>query len=145
MTAKQQTDRISRLARDLRPSGIREFFDIVLGMDDVISLGVGEPDFPTPWRVCDAVIESLRHGATSYTSNLGMLELREEIAAYLERKFHVSYDPETQILVTVGASEAVDLAMRALLNPGDEFLVTDPSYVSYAPCVELAHGRPVTV
>lgn len=145
MTAKQQTDRISRLARDLRPSGIREFFDIVVGMDDVISLGVGEPDFPTPWRVCDAVIESLRHGATSYTSNLGMLELREEIAAYLERKFHVSYDPETQILVTVGASEAVDLAMRALLNPGDEFLVTDPSYVSYAPCVELAHGRPVTV
>lgn len=145
MTAEQQTDRISRLARDLRPSGIREFFELVVGMDDVISLGVGEPDFPTPWRVCDAVIESLRHGATSYTSNLGMLELRVEIASYLEHKFGVSYDPETQILITVGASEAVDLAMRALINPGDDFLVTDPSYVSYSPCVEMAHGRAVTV
>ena len=145
MSDKQQPGRISDLARDLQPSGIREFFDLVVGMDDVISLGVGEPDFPTPWRVCDAVIESLRHGATSYTSNAGMLELRVEIAAYLERNFGVSYDPETQILVTVGASEAVDLAMRTLLNPGDEFLVTDPSYVSYSPCVELAHGRTVKV
>ncbi|MGI5816701.1 MAG: aminotransferase class I/II-fold pyridoxal phosphate-dependent enzyme [Armatimonadota bacterium] len=145
MTTDQRTGRISRLARDLRPSGIREFFDLVVGMDDVISLGVGEPDFPTPWRICDAVIESLRHGATSYTSNLGLLELREEIARYLERKFGVSYDPTSQILITVGASEAVDLAMRALLDPGDEFLVTDPSYVSYAPCVEMAHGQAVAV
>ena len=145
MSIDQKTSRISRLARDLRPSGIREFFDLVVGMDDVISLGVGEPDFPTPWRACDAVIESLRHGATSYTSNRGMIELRIEIAAYLKRKFGVSYDPEDQILITVGASEAVDLAMRALLDPGDEFLVTDPSYVSYAPCVEMAHGRAVAV
>lgn len=145
MSTDQKTGRVSRLARDLRPSGIREFFDLVVGMDDVISLGVGEPDFPTPWRICDAVIDSLRHGATSYTSNRGLAELRVEIAAYLERKFGVGYDPEDQILVTVGASEAVDLAMRALLDPGDEFLVTDPSYVSYAPCVEMAHGRAVTV
>lgn len=145
MSAEQTPGRISKLARDLRPSGIREFFDIVVGMDDVISLGVGEPDFPTPWRVCDAVIESLRHGATSYTSNRGMLDLRAEIATYLQQKYGVSYDPEEQILITIGASEAVDLAMRALLNPGDEFLVTDPSYVSYAPCVELAHGKPVSV
>ncbi len=145
MSVEQQTDRISRLARDLRPSGIREFFDLVVGMDDVISLGVGEPDFPTPWRACDAVIESLRHGATSYTSNRGMLDLRVEIADYLLARFGVDYDPEEQILVTVGASEAVDLAMRVLLDPGDEFLVTDPSYVSYAPCVEMAHARAVAV
>ena len=145
MSTEQQTSRIARLARDLRPSGIREFFDLVVGMDDVISLGVGEPDFPTPWRACDAVIESLRHGATSYTSNRGMLDLRVEIADYLLDTFGVDYDPEEQILITVGASEAVDLAMRVLLDPGDEFLVTDPSYVSYAPCVELAHGRAVAV
>ena len=145
MSTEQQTSRIARLARDLRPSGIREFFDLVVGMDDVISLGVGEPDFPTPWRACDAVIESLRHGATSYTSNRGMLDLRLEIADYLLDTFGVDYDPEEQILITVGASEAVDLAMRVLLDPGDEFLVTDPSYVSYAPCVELAHGRAVAV
>lgn len=137
--------RISNIVSNLQPSGIREFFDLVVGMDDVISLGVGEPDFPTPWGVCDAVIDSLRHGATSYTSNLGMEELRVEVAAYLERKYDVSYDPACEILITVGVSEAVDLAMRALLDPGDEFLIPDPCYVSYGPCVELAHGRPVTV
>ncbi len=145
MSVTEQGRRISRVARDLRPSGIREFFDLVVGMDDVISLGVGEPDFPTPWRACDAVIESLRHGATSYTSNRGTLELRVEIAEYLSERFGVQYDPEEEILITVGASEAVDLAMRVLLDPGDEFLVPDPAYVSYAPCVELAYGNAVAV
>jgi aminotransferase len=145
VSVTEQGRRISRVARDLRPSGIREFFDLVVGMDDVISLGVGEPDFPTPWRACDAVIESLRHGATSYTSNRGMVELRVEIAEYLSQRFGVQYDPDEEILVTVGASEAVDLAMRVLLDPGDEFLVPDPAYVSYAPCVELAYGHAVAV
>ncbi len=114
-------------------------------MDDVISLGVGEPDFPTPWRICDEVIESLRNGVTSYTSNRGMLELRVEIARYLDRNYGLSYDPEEEILVTVGVSEAVDLAMRVLLDPGDEVLVPDPCYVSYSPCVEMAYGVPVPV
>jgi aminotransferase len=145
VSVTEQGRRISQVARDLRPSGIREFFDLVVGMDDVISLGVGEPDFPTPWRACDAVIESLRHGATSYTSNRGTLELRVEIAEYLSERFGVQYDPEEEILITVGASEAVDLAMRVLLDPGDEFLVPDPAYVSYAPCVELAYGNAVAV
>ena len=137
--------RISSTVRNLRPSGIREFFDLVMTMDDVISLGVGEPDFPTPERICDVVIESLRNGATSYTSNLGMEELRIEVATYLERKYDVSYDPDEEILITVGVSEAVDLVMRAILNPGDELLLPDPCYVSYGPCVELAYGQPVTV
>lgn len=145
MSAGDSAPRICRLARDLPPSGIREFFDLVVGMDDVISLGVGEPDFPTPWRICDAVIHSLREGFTSYTSNSGMIELRREIARYLEDRFGVQYDPESEILVTVGVSEAVDLAMRVLLEPGDEFLVPDPSYVSYLPSVLLAGGRPLTV
>ncbi len=146
MSTQQRTGRpLSRRAIELKPSGIREFFDLVVGMDDVISLGVGEPDFPTPWNICDAVIDSLRHGATSYTSNRGLLELRVEIARYLERKYDVSYDPEEEILVTVGVSEAVDLAMRVLLDPGDEVLVPDPSYVSYAPCVDLAGGVPLSV
>lgn len=145
MTVEPGTRRLSSIVRNLQPSGIREFFDLVMGMDDVISLGVGEPDFPTPWRVCDAVIESLRNGATSYTSNLGMEELRVEVSRYLERTVGISYDPGSEILITVGVSEAVDLAMRALLDPGDEFLVPDPCYVSYGPCVEMAHGSPVTV
>ncbi len=146
MTVEQtRGSRLSSRARELQPSGIREFFDLVVGMDDVISLGVGEPDFPTPRRICDAVIASLRDGATTYTSNRGLLELRVEISRYLEAKYGVSYDPHEQILVTVGVSEAVDLAMRVLLDPGDEVLVRDPCYVSYAPCVELAHGAPVNV
>jgi aminotransferase len=145
MTTRPPRSRLSQRARQLRPSGIREFFDLVVGMDDVISLGVGEPDFPTPWRICDAVVDSLRRGSTSYTSNRGLLELRVEIARYLKRRYDLEYDPETQIVVTVGVSEALDLAMRVLLDPGDEVLVPDPCYVSYAPCVELAHGRPVFV
>ena len=145
MNTRPPSSRLSHLAADLQPSGIREFFDLVVGMEDVISLGVGEPDFPTPWRICDAVIDSLQRGSTSYTSNHGLLELRVEIARYLERRYGLQYDPETQILVTVGVSEALDLVMRALLDPGDEVLVPDPCYVSYAPCVTLAHGRPVFV
>ncbi len=145
MTPDASGSRLSRLAERLQPSGIREFFDLVVGMDNVISLGVGEPDFPTPWRICDAVVDSLRHGQTSYTSNRGLLELRVEIAHYLERRYGVQYDPETEILVTVGVSEALDVVMRALLDPGDEVLVPDPSYVSYGPCVELAQGRPVFI
>ncbi|MGC9320194.1 MAG: aminotransferase class I/II-fold pyridoxal phosphate-dependent enzyme [Armatimonadota bacterium] len=142
---QRTSGRISRRAAELQPSGIREFFDLVVGMDDVISLGVGEPDFPTPWRICDSVIDSLRNGATSYTSNRGLLELREEISRYLQAKYGVAYDPEEQILVTVGVSEAVDLVMRAMLDPGDEVLIPDPCYVSYGPCVELAGGSPVAV
>jgi len=146
VSVEPKTERhISRRAADLRPSGIREFFDLVVGMDDVISLGVGEPDFPTPWRICDAAIASLRRGATSYTSTRGLPDLRVQIALYLQSKFGVSYDPEEQILVTVGVSEAVDLAMRALIDPGDQVLVPDPCYVSYAACVEMAEGEPVTV
>lgn len=145
MTSGGSGLRLSRVAADLRPSGIRRFFDLVATMDEVISLGVGEPDFPTPWRICDAAIQSLHEGATSYTSNRGMIELRTEIARYLEARYGVAYDPEEQILVTVGVSEAVDLAMRCLLDPGDEVLVPDPSYVSYAPCVEMAYGRAVSV
>ncbi len=140
-----RTGRIARRAAELAPSGIREFFDLVVGMDDVISLGVGEPDFPTPWRICDAVIDSLRNGATSYTSNRGMLELREEISRYISDRYGVDYDPEEEILVTVGVSEAVDLLMRAIVEPGDEVLIPDPCYVSYGPCVDLAYGSPVTV
>jgi aminotransferase len=145
MSERPAGSRISAIVRDLPPSGIRVFFDLVAGMDDVISLGVGEPDFSTPSLVCDAVIESLRDGFTSYTSNSGMIELRVEIARYIEQRFGVRYDPETEILVTVGVSEAVDLAARVLLDPGDEVLVTGPCYVSYEPAVLLAHGKPVTV
>lgn len=145
MTGRLTGSRISSIVRDLPPSGIRVFFDLVADMDDVISLGVGEPDFSTPSPVCDAVIESLRDGFTSYTSNSGMIELRVEIARYVEQRFGVRYDPETEILVTVGVSEAVDLAMRTLLDPGDEVLVPGPSYVSYEPEALLACGKPVSV
>jgi aminotransferase len=127
------------------PSGIRRFFDLVLGMDDVISLGVGEPDFATPWRICDAAIDAFQRGHTSYTSNLGMLPLRYTIAEYLKAEFGVEYDPEQEILVTNGVSEALDLAMRALLEPGDEALVAQPCYVSYGPTADLAGGKAVVV
>ncbi len=115
--------RPSRLARELPPNGIREFFDLVQTRSEVISLGVGEPDFATPWRICDAAIEGMRRGQTSYTSNYGTLELREAIAEDLERRYAVSYDPGTEILVTAGVSEAMDLAMRALLDTGEEVIV----------------------
>lgn len=135
--------RISRRVDQLAPSGIRAFFDLVLGMKDVISLGVGEPDFVTPWHIRERAIESLEQGYTSYTSNKGMIELRLAIAAFLKKRHRLNYDPEEEILITVGVSEALDLAMRAILNPGEKVLVPEPYYVAYGPVVELAGGRPV--
>ncbi len=135
--------RISKKVEVLAPSGIRAFFDLVLGMKDVISLGVGEPDFVTPWHVREHAIQSLESGFTSYTSNKGMLELRKEITEFLKKRHGLSYDPEEEILITVGVSEALDLAMRAIINPGDKVLIPEPSYVAYGPVVELAGGKPV--
>ena len=125
------------------PSGIRRFFDIAGTMKGAISLGVGEPDFVTPYHIRNAAMDSLLSGETQYTPNRGLLSLRNEIAGYLIRRFGAHYDPETEIVVTVGASEAIDLALRATIEPGDEVLVPDPGYVSYAPCVTFAGGQPV--
>jgi aminotransferase len=136
---------ISKKVEQLAPSGIRVFFDLVLGMKDVISLGVGEPDFVTPWNIREKAIFSLEQGYTSYTSNKGMPELRRQIAQFLKARYRLDYDPEEEILVTVGVSEGIDLAMRAILNPGDKVLVPEPSYVSYGPVVELAGGTVVTL
>ena len=132
---------------DIKPSGIRKFFDLVVEMNDpnVISLGVGEPDFDTPWHIREEGIYSLEKGRTFYTSNAGLKELKEEISVYLERKCHVEYDPVNEIMVTVGGSEAIDIAMRAMLNPGEEVIIPQPSYVSYQPCVVLADGVPVII
>ncbi len=130
---------------EIEPSGIRKFFDIVSEMKDAISLGVGEPDFDTPWRVRDEAICSLERGRTFYTSNAGLKELKEEIAAYLERRFSVSYNPKNEMLITVGGSEAIDICLRAMLDPGDEVLIPQPSYVSYLPCTILAGGTPVVI
>ena len=127
------------------PSGIRRFFDVAGTMKDAISLGVGEPDFVTPYHIRSAAIDSLLDGETQYTPNRGLLSLRQEIALYLADRFHVSYDPEQEIMVTVGASEAIDLALRVCLRPGDEVILPDPGYVSYAPCVTFAGGVPVPV
>ena len=138
-------DPLSNTIKDIKPSGIRKFFDIVSEMKDAISLGVGEPDFDTPWHIREEGIFSLERGKTFYTSNTGLKELRVEISKYLERKIDVTYDPLSEIIVTVGGSEAIDLAFRAMLDPGDEVLVPQPSYVSYVPCVELTHGVPVTI
>ena len=138
-------DPLSNTIKDIKPSGIRKFFDIVSEMKDAISLGVGEPDFDTPWHIREEGIYSLERGKTFYTSNTGLKELRVEISKYLERKINVTYDPLSEIIVTVGGSEAIDLAFRAMLDPGDEVLVPQPSYVSYVPCVELTHGVPVTI
>lgn len=130
---------------NIQPSGIRKFFDIVNEMKDAISLGVGEPDFDTPWRIREEGIYSLERGRTFYTSNAGLKELKDEISKYLERKIQVSYDPASEIVVTVGGSEGIDIAMRAMLNPGDEVLIPQPSYVSYLPCAVMADGVPVVV
>ena len=138
-------DLLSRKAQSLKPSGIRKFFDIVAEMDDVVSLGVGEPDFDTPWAVRDEGIYTLERGKTFYTSNSGLMELREEITKYLRNRLGVRYDPAGECLVTVGGSEAIDLAFRALLNPGDEVLIPEPCYVSYTPCAILADGVPVAI
>ena len=136
---------LSRAAESLQPSGIRKFFDLAANMKGVISLGVGEPDFVTPWNVRQACIRSIEQGYTSYTANAGLLELRQEIAKYLKKQFAVSYDPNDEIIVTVGASQALDVAMRAIINPDDEILIIEPSFVSYAPLVTLAGGVPVPV
>jgi aminotransferase len=138
-------DVISKRVRSISPSGIRKFFDILSTMEDVISLGVGEPDFVTPWHVREAGIYSLEKGHTSYTSNYGILELREEIARYLNERYGLKYDPATEILITVGVSEALDLAMRTILDPEDEVIGYEPSYVSYLPCTILAGGRFISV
>ncbi|QED50129.1 aminotransferase [Cytobacillus dafuensis] len=136
---------LSKIAQELKPSGIRKFFDLAAGMEGVISLGVGEPDFVTPWSVREAAILSMEQGYTSYSANAGFLELREEIAHYMKNQFDVAYSPSSEIIVTVGASQAIDIAMRAILDPGDEVIIIEPSYVSYAPMVELAGGVPVFV
>ena len=127
------------------PSGIRKFFDIVSEMKDAISLGVGEPDFETPWHIREEGIYSLEKGRTFYTSNAGLKPLKVEICEYLKRRCGATYDPDQEILVTVGGSEAIDIALRAMLNEGDEVLIPQPSYVSYMPCVTLADGVPVTI
>lgn len=139
-----KTFTLSEIATSLKPSGIRKFFDLASGMEGVISLGVGEPDFVTPWNVREACIRSLEEGYTSYTANAGLLELRQEASGYFKRKFDVSYDA-SEILITVGASEAIDIALRTIINPGDEVLVIEPCFVAYAPLVTLAGGIPISV
>ena len=136
---------LSETIVNIKPSGIRKFFDIVSEMKDAISLGVGEPDFDTPWHVRDEGIYSLEKGRTFYTSNAGLMELKEEISNYLDRRCHVHYNPKNEIIVTVGGSEGIDIAMRAMLDPGDEVLIPQPSYVSYEPCCILAGGKPVII
>lgn len=131
---------ISKTVEALKPSGIRRFFDLANTMEGVISLGVGEPDFSTPWHVCEEAIQSMADGRTHYTANKGLLKLREEIAKFHSEHYNQNYDPKTEILVTVGGSEAIDLSMRALLNPGDEVIVMDPNYVAYEPAIRLAGG-----
>ncbi len=136
---------LSRTVLDMKPSGIRRFFDIANTMEGVISLGVGEPDFRTPWQVRSAGIRSLQRANTRYTSNLGLAELRREIARYVSRKYEVEYEPMTEVLVTVGGSEAIDASIRALVNPGDEIIIPEPSYVCYEPMTRLAGGVPVVI
>lgn len=136
---------LNEKVKQIKPSGIRKFFDIAATMEGVVSLGIGEPDFPTPGHVRDVGIQSILEKGTAYTANVGLIELRRSISKYLERRFSLEYDPQNQILVTVGASEAVDLALRAVVEPGDEVLVPEPTYVSYAPTAVLAGGVPVPV
>lgn len=137
--------RISPVVQAIPPSGIRRFFDIAAEMEDVISLGVGEPDFVTPWSIRESCVYGLEQGYTSYTANRGLLELREEICTLQKRNFNIDYDPKTNVLVTVGVSEALDIAMRAILTPGDEILIPEPCYVSYKACASLAGAVPVAV
>ncbi|MEI6416239.1 MAG: aminotransferase class I/II-fold pyridoxal phosphate-dependent enzyme [Verrucomicrobiota bacterium] len=139
------TSRISATVQQIPKSGIRDFFEIVQTMSDVISLGIGEPDFVTPWHIREAAIYALEKGKTSYTSNLGTPRLRSAIATYLAQRLQVDYNPTNEILVTVGVSEGIDLALRALINPGDEVLYHEPCYVSYGPTITLAGGRPIVV
>ncbi|ADC48991.1 hypothetical protein BpOF4_04635 [Alkalihalophilus pseudofirmus OF4] len=145
MTTKQVNKRLSKKVQSIQPSGIRRFFDLASSMDNIISLGVGEPDFVTPWNVREASISSMERGFTAYSANAGIIELREAISNYMTSRFSVDYDPESEILVTVGASEAIDVGMRAILDEGDEVIVVEPSFVSYAPLVSMAGGVPVAV
>ncbi len=138
-------EQLSKTVVEIPPSGIRKFFDIVNEMDGAVSLGVGEPDFVTPWHIREEGIYSLKQGQTYYTSNWGLLELREEICAYMQRRNGLTYHPENEVLVTVGGSEGIDLAIRALVNPGDEVLIPEPCFVCYAPCTKLAGGVPVPI
>jgi aminotransferase len=137
--------RVSSRVEEVPPSGIRRFFDLASEMKGVISLGVGEPDFVTPWNIREACVHSLEQGYTMYTPNSGLPELREEIAKYFSKRFNLDYDPNCEVLVTVGASEAIDLALRALVEPGDEVLIPEPCFVSYKPCTIFAGGTPVTL
>ncbi len=136
-------DPIASKVRDMKPSGIRKFFDIVSEMKDAISLGVGEPDFDTPWHIRDEGIYSLEKGRTFYTSNSGLMELRTEICKYLQRQVNCTYDPKNEVIITVGGSEAIDIGLRALIDPGDEVIIPQPSYVSYEPCAIMAGAVPV--
>lgn len=146
MTSRtRNASRTSDLVNAIQPSGIRKFFDLASSMDNIISLGVGEPDFITPWGIREASISSLERGYTAYTANAGLLELRVEIANYMRKQFQLSYNPREEIIVTVGASEALDISLRAIVNPGDEVIVVEPTFVSYAPLVTLAGGKAVSV
>ena len=136
---------IAASVRNIPRSGIREFFDIVQNQQEVISLGVGEPDFVTPWHIREAAIYALERGKTTYTSNLGLLRLRQALARHIAEKFHVAYDPKDQIIIAVGVSEAMDIALRAIINPGDEVIYHEPCYVSYSPSIAMAYGVPVAV
>ncbi|MCH4283962.1 MULTISPECIES: aminotransferase class I/II-fold pyridoxal phosphate-dependent enzyme [Erysipelotrichaceae] len=136
---------LSEKVQTIRPSGIRKFFDLASQMEGVISLGVGEPDFDTPWHIREAAIYSIEEGRTHYTANQGLLELREEIVSYAKRRFNLDYDPNDNVIVTVGGSEAIDIAMRALVNPGDEVILMEPCYVAYTPSVELCGAKPVHI
>ena len=136
---------LSDVVVEMKPSGIRKFFDIVSEMKDAISLGVGEPDFDTPWHIREEAIYTLERGKTVYTSNAGLMELRLEICNYLQRRFNLEYNHKDEIMITVGGSEAIDIALRAMVNPGDEVIIPEPCYVSYLPCVQLTYGKPVII
>jgi len=138
-------DPVSERARVIPPSGIRRFFDLAMTMEGVISLGVGEPDFSTPWNICESSIYSIEQGSTAYTSNRGLQSLREALSRDLARRYRLTYNPDKEMIITTGVSEALDIAIRAITDPGDEIIVAQPSYVSYAPCVTLAGGVPVAV
>lgn len=142
---KDRSKLLNQTAVNMKPSGIRRFFDIAQQMDGVISLGVGEPDFKTPWKVRQTAIDTLQKGRTCYTANAGLKELRQEIAAYTNKTIHVPYDPDKEIIVTVGGSEAIDLTVRAIVTPGDEVLIVEPCFVCYAPIVSMAGGVPVSI
>ena len=142
---KHRKQHISQRANSIQPSGIRKFFDLLLSMDGGISLGVGEPDYTTPWHIREAAIESIEKGQTMYTPNSGLPELRKELARYLKNEYTVDYDPMTELLITVGCSEALDLTMRAIIDPGDEVVIPNPCFVAYGSCVTLAGGKPVHI